>query len=171
MSPTDFNARGIVANKMGIHRYRNEATDATHLAEFHQVEGVVADYDINLGHLIGKWKHDPINERMTRLKLSQFLAMMETFFRKTGNNKLRFKPAFNPYTEPSMEIFSYHEGLKRWIEVGNVSLHCSLAKTRLRLIFSRSFSRECSDRKCWSPWVCLRVSESLDGECRWNDQR
>ncbi len=33
--------------------FRNEATDATHLAEFHQVEGVVADYDINLGHLIG----------------------------------------------------------------------------------------------------------------------
>lgn len=35
------------------YRYRNEAMDATHLAEFHQVEGVVADYDINLGHLIG----------------------------------------------------------------------------------------------------------------------
>ncbi len=33
--------------------------------------------------------------------------------------KLRFKPAYNPYTEPSMEIFSYHEGMKRWIEVGN----------------------------------------------------
>ncbi len=28
--------------------------DATHLAEFHQVEGLVADYDINLGHLIGQ---------------------------------------------------------------------------------------------------------------------
>lgn len=34
--------------------FRNEATDATHLAEFHQVEGVVADYDITLGHLIGE---------------------------------------------------------------------------------------------------------------------
>mmetsp|Transcript_40104 Transcript_40104/g.159504 ORF Transcript_40104/g.159504 Transcript_40104/m.159504 type:complete len:99 (-) Transcript_40104:1409-1705(-) len=33
--------------------------------------------------------------------------------------KLRFKPAHNPYTEPSMEIFSYHEGLKKWVEVGN----------------------------------------------------
>jgi hypothetical protein len=32
---------------------RNEAMDATHLAEFFQVEGVVADYDITLGHLIG----------------------------------------------------------------------------------------------------------------------
>lgn len=23
---------------------------------------------------------------------------------------LKFKPAFNPYTEPSMEVFSYHSG-------------------------------------------------------------
>lgn len=27
-----------------------------------------------------------------------------------GIKKLRFKPAYNPYTEPSMEVFSYHEG-------------------------------------------------------------
>jgi len=78
--------------------FRNEATDATHLAEFHQVEGVVADYDINLGHL---------------------MAFMAEFFKKTGNVDLRFKPAYNPYTEPSMEIFSYHKGLGKWIEVGN----------------------------------------------------
>ncbi|GJY56473.1 reverse transcriptase domain-containing protein [Tanacetum coccineum] len=36
-----------------------------------------------------------------------------------GMSKMRFKPAYNPYTEPSMEIFGYHEGLKKWIEVGN----------------------------------------------------
>ena len=33
--------------------------------------------------------------------------------------KLRFKPAFNPYTEPSIEIFAYHPMLKKWVEVGN----------------------------------------------------
>ena len=33
--------------------FRNETLDATHLAEFHQIEGVVADYNLNLGHLIG----------------------------------------------------------------------------------------------------------------------
>ena len=27
-----------------------------------------------------------------------------------GMTKLRFKPAYNPYTEPSMEIFGYHDG-------------------------------------------------------------
>jgi tRNA synthetases class II core domain (F) len=32
---------------------------------------------------------------------------------------LKFKPAYNPYTEPSMEIFSYHSGLKEWVEIGN----------------------------------------------------
>lgn len=34
-------------------------------------------------------------------------------------DKIRFKPTYNPYTEPSMEIFSYHEGLKKWVEIGN----------------------------------------------------
>ncbi|KAG5393292.1 hypothetical protein IGI04_023255 [Brassica rapa subsp. trilocularis] len=37
----------------------------------------------------------------------------------TGMSELRFKPAYNPYTEPSMEIFSYHAGLKKWVEIGN----------------------------------------------------
>ena len=78
--------------------FRNETVDHTHLAEFHQVEGVIADYDLNLGGLIG---------------------FMEVFFSKMGIHNLRFKPAYNPYTEPSMEIFGYHEGLKRWVEIGN----------------------------------------------------
>jgi phenylalanyl-tRNA synthetase alpha chain len=33
--------------------FRNETLDATHLAEFHQVEGLIADYDLTLGDLIG----------------------------------------------------------------------------------------------------------------------
>lgn len=78
--------------------FRNESLDATHLAEFNQVEGLVADRGLSLGHLIG---------------------IISTFFRKMGLQKLRFKPAYNPYTEPSMEIFSFHEGLGRWVEVGN----------------------------------------------------
>jgi len=35
--------------------FRNETMDATHLAEFHQVEGVVADRDLTLADLIGKF--------------------------------------------------------------------------------------------------------------------
>ncbi|KAJ5574288.1 Phenylalanine--tRNA ligase alpha subunit [Penicillium hispanicum] len=78
--------------------FRNEAVDATHLAEFHQIEGVIADFGLTLGGLIG---------------------FMEVFFAKMGIHQLRFKPAYNPYTEPSMEIFGYHEGLDKWVEIGN----------------------------------------------------
>uniref|UniRef100_A0A8C0B7M5 phenylalanine--tRNA ligase n=1 Tax=Buteo japonicus TaxID=224669 RepID=A0A8C0B7M5_9AVES len=69
--------------------FRNESLDATHLAEFHQVEGVVADRGLTLGHLMGT---------------------LRQFFTKLGITQLRFKPAYNPYTEPSMEVFSYHKG-------------------------------------------------------------
>lgn len=79
--------------------FRNEAIDRTHLAEFHQVEGVVCDYGLTLGNLIG---------------------VLQEFFDRLGMGaKLRFKPAYNPYTEPSMEIFSYSKELGKWMEVGN----------------------------------------------------
>ena len=78
--------------------FRNESVDATHLAEFHQVEGVIADYGLTLGGL---------------------MEFMQIFFGKMGIYDLRFKPAYNPYTEPSMEIFSFHKGLNKLVEIGN----------------------------------------------------
>lgn len=78
--------------------FRNETLDATHLAEFHQIEGLVADRNLSLGDLKG---------------------IIHEFFRKMGMDKLRFKPTHNPYTTPSLEIHSYHEGLDKWVEVGN----------------------------------------------------
>ncbi|KAH9943388.1 phenylalanine-tRNA ligase [Epithele typhae] len=78
--------------------FRNETMDATHLAEFHQVEGVVADRGLTLADLIG---------------------FMRVFFKKMGIENIRFKPAYNPYTEPSLEIFAFHPQLKKWVEVGN----------------------------------------------------
>jgi len=78
--------------------FRNETLDATHLAEFHQVEGVIADYNLTLANLMG---------------------VLEVFFQKLGLTNLKYKPAYNPYTEPSMEIFGYHAGLKKWVELGN----------------------------------------------------
>lgn len=47
------------------------------------------------------------------------MRFLEDFFANMGLTTLRFKPAYNPYTEPSMEIFGYHPGLKRWLEIGN----------------------------------------------------
>lgn len=78
--------------------FRNETLDATHLAEFHQIEGLVADRNLSLGHLKG---------------------IIHEFFKKMGMPRLRFKPTHNPYTTPSLEIHAFHEGLKRWVEVGN----------------------------------------------------
>eukprot|EP01071_Lankesteria_metandrocarpae_P003256 Lankesteria_metandrocarpae@DN2852_c0_g1_i1.p1 len=78
--------------------FRNERLDETHLAEFHQVEGLIADEGMTLGHLMG---------------------VLKTFYKHIGIEQLKFKPAYNPYTEPSMEIFGYHPQLQRWIEVGN----------------------------------------------------
>jgi phenylalanyl-tRNA synthetase alpha chain len=75
--------------------FRNEATDATHLAEFHQVEGVVADRGITLGDLIGTM----ILVQVPKSRLIFGLGFMETFFSKMGITNLRFKPAYNPYTE------------------------------------------------------------------------
>ncbi|CAG2105904.1 unnamed protein product [Medioppia subpectinata] len=78
--------------------FRNESLDATHLAEFHQIEGVIADVGLTLGDLMG---------------------IIREFFLKLGIGNLRFKPTYNPYTEPSMEMYSYHEGLNKWVEIGN----------------------------------------------------
>jgi phenylalanyl-tRNA synthetase alpha chain len=97
---------------------RNEAMDATHLAEFFQVEGVVADYDITLGNLIGKSPFSPAHLRLfpprdcsirplatsVTLTDTDSAAFMQEFFAKTGNTKLKFKPAFNPYTEVSSAV-------------------------------------------------------------------
>jgi hypothetical protein len=50
--------------------YRNEAMDATHLAEFFQVEGVVADYDITLGNLVGMSFPPPVTLLYSSLLLN-----------------------------------------------------------------------------------------------------
>ena len=64
--------------------FRNEALDNTHLAEFHQVEGFIIDKNLGLNHLIG---------------------ILTEFYKKIGIEEISLKPTYNPYTEPSMEIF------------------------------------------------------------------
>ncbi|CAM6006545.1 unnamed protein product [Sphagnum balticum] len=64
--------------------FRNETLDNTHLAEFHQVEGFIIDRNLGLNHLIG---------------------VLTEFYKKIGIEQISFKPCYNPYTEPSMEIF------------------------------------------------------------------
>ncbi|MBX7528365.1 phenylalanine--tRNA ligase subunit alpha [Qipengyuania vesicularis] len=65
--------------------YRSDS-DATHTPMFHQVEGLVIDKDINLGHL--KWT------------LETFL---KAFFER-DDIVLRLRPSYFPFTEPSVEV-------------------------------------------------------------------
>ena len=61
-------------------------SDATHTPQFHQVEGLVIDKTAHMGHL--KWI------------LEEFC---KAFF-EVKNVKMRFRPSFFPFTEPSMEV-------------------------------------------------------------------
>jgi phenylalanyl-tRNA synthetase alpha chain len=65
--------------------YRNEATDATHLAEFYQVEGLCVDTNITFSDLKGTLDH----------------AMKALF---GSAIKTRFFPSFFPFTEPSADV-------------------------------------------------------------------
>lgn len=65
--------------------YRSDS-DQTHTPMFHQVEGLVIDKGSHLGHL--KWI------------LEEFC---KAFF-EVDSVKMRFRPSFFPFTEPSMEV-------------------------------------------------------------------
>lgn len=87
---------GIPAKFFAIGRcYRNEALDWSHLFEFNQTEGIVIDENVNLRHLMG---------------------YLREFANKMGYPKVRFRPAYFPYTDNSLEGDVYDEVHKKWIE-------------------------------------------------------
>src|SRR6478735_5723146 len=65
--------------------YRSDS-DQTHTPMFHQVEGLVIDKGSHLGHL--KW----------------ILAEFCKAFFEVDDVKMRFRPSFFPFTEPSLEV-------------------------------------------------------------------
>lgn len=81
--------------------FRNESTDFKHLAEFHQVEGIIA------------WE----NATFTDL-----LGILREFYKKLGFEKIRFRPSYFPYTEPSLEIEVYYEPRNQWMELGGAGI-------------------------------------------------
>ncbi len=81
--------------------FRNEATDYKHLAEFFQVEGIVS------------------YEKAT---FSDLLGTLSEFYRQLGFQKIRFRPSFFPYTEPSLEIEVYYEPRQAWLELGGAGM-------------------------------------------------
>jgi len=79
--------------------YRNESVDATHLACFHQFEGMWIDKDVRFSHLKGTLEF-----------IVQQLYGDEWEY--------RFKPKYYPYTEPSIGVDIRHKSTKgNWITI------------------------------------------------------
>ncbi len=78
--------------------YRNEATDSTHLAVFHQLECLVIDRGITFGHLAGTIE-----------------MFVEAYFGPGWTSRLR--PSYFPFTEPSAE-FDIQRPDGTWLELG-----------------------------------------------------
>lgn len=81
--------------------YRNEDEDRTHSWTFYQVEGLVVGETVSMSDLKG-----------TLLHCVQSLLGTDT--------KLRFRPSFFPYTEPSVEVDIWYQG--EWLEVGGAGM-------------------------------------------------
>ena len=84
--------------------YRRDEVDATHLAQFTQMEGLVVDRNISVADLKGT---------------------LEYFFRELlgAETKVRFRPHFFPFTEPSYEIDIHTEVLGgQWLELAGCGM-------------------------------------------------
>src|SRR5207237_3615336 len=81
--------------------YRNEEINATHSAQFHQIEGLYVDENVSLADLKGALE----------------FFMRELFGADTA---VQFRPHYFPFTEPSLEVHVKSKALKKgeqWIEV------------------------------------------------------
>ncbi len=73
--------RAIVPGKV----FRQETTDASHEHTFHQMEGLVIDKDVSVGHLIGAMK-----------------TLLRGIFKK--DIEVRLRPGYFPFVEPGFEL-------------------------------------------------------------------
>jgi phenylalanyl-tRNA synthetase alpha chain len=81
--------------------YRRDEVDATHSAQFHQIEGLYVDENVSLADLKGT---------------------LEFFLRELlgAETQVRFRPHFFPFTEPSLEVDVKSKALKggeKWLEL------------------------------------------------------
>jgi len=75
--------------------FRRDPLDATHLPDFYQMDGIVMEKNFNFRKLLG---------------------VLEQIGKGIGIEKLKFKPGYFPFTEPSVEGYAYIKGVG-WIEV------------------------------------------------------
>ncbi|MBU3924165.1 MAG: phenylalanine--tRNA ligase subunit alpha [Nanoarchaeota archaeon] len=81
--------------------FRNETVDWSHGFEFNQTEGIVVDENANFRQLLGYLKE---------------------FYKKMGYEKIRVRPGYFAYTEPSLEIDVWHPERKKWVELGGAGM-------------------------------------------------
>ncbi len=81
--------------------FRRETVDYKHLPVFRQVDGIVIDEHASFATLLG---------------------ILDAFYRKMGFDRFEFRPAFFPYTEPSVEIFVWLESKQDWVEMGGAGV-------------------------------------------------
>jgi phenylalanyl-tRNA synthetase alpha chain len=140
--------------------YRSDS-DATHTPMFHQVEGLVLDRDITLGHL--KWT------------LETFL---KAFFER-DDVVLRMRPSYFPFTEPSAEVdvgWSMEKGRRvvggqeGWMEVlGSGMVHPRvIANMGLDPDEWQGFAFGCGiDRLAMLKYRMDDLRAFFDGDIRW----
>ncbi len=140
--------------------YRSDS-DATHTPMFHQVEGLVIDRDITLGHL--KWT------------LETFL---KAFFER-DDIVLRLRPSYFPFTEPSAEVdvgWSMEKGRRvvggqeGWMEVlGSGMVHPRvIANAGLDPDEWQGFAFGCGiDRLAMLKYGMDDLRAFFDGDIRW----
>ncbi|MBB5632124.1 phenylalanyl-tRNA synthetase alpha chain [Cryobacterium mesophilum] len=86
--------------------FRKDELDATHTPVFHQVEGIAIDRGLTMAHLRGTLEH------FARLMFG-------------AEAKIRLRPNFFPFTEPSAEMDVWQPNAKggaRWIEWGGCGM-------------------------------------------------
>jgi len=81
--------------------YRPDVVDRTHLTEFHHLEGIILGEELTFRHLLGTLKI-----------FAEEVA---------GAQKVRFRPDYFPFTEPSVELSAYGEG-SGWLEFGGAGM-------------------------------------------------
>ena len=83
--------------------YRPDTHDETHLSMFHQLEALVVDEGVT----------------MVDLK-STVMQFVHAYFGKDA--RVRFRPSFFPFTEPSAEVDVWFEDKNRWVELGGCGM-------------------------------------------------
>jgi phenylalanyl-tRNA synthetase alpha chain len=104
--------RALLGNDLPLYRiapgrvYRTDELDATHTPVFHQIEGIAVDKGLTMAHLRGTLDH-----------------FVQAMF--GDGAKVRLRPNYFPFTEPSAELDLWHPTFKegpRWIEWGGCGM-------------------------------------------------